>query len=738
VSWCFSRQIPKIYQNLLTPITVPSPSICMKRTLQSLYLIFFDMVRAMQNANTLITSPANGSNDPMARSGMPSLPKITVKLRVRRPTSLASSQTSAEEEPLFMASRSARKHYRSLSPISNRAPRKKSRQSESSAKKRDDDPAHENLAWDIINREISEWQTVCQTGRPSWWSPVSKWTQGGARSTWQEEVRAIPPWRMNLDHGHRPGQRFDNQRRAVTDSYLADDRNVQDLAHLIAIQLLGACFTLPPEHISGYKSPAYNCFDTLSLSEMPDSKLISSLRMHTEARYSPSFGHQARNTSPAYRWQGAHDGNSPSRSREHSSGNQSPDIKTSKKSSRRQRIHRALHVTDGSATECFMESHSSLYEMTDVLPAAAMTAWNLLNGGTGPDPKAESFTAPDGSIKSCPSTPGGIDFQPLHTSRLASEIFHGHTVDALQDYGDLRVSTRPNSQGLQPFIRSEPHHIYIQPVKELVVKRWQNFRRRVDPARRGPEVISVSASSRSTAAEGSTGSPRLSSDGKERRRQARERGDIHNSGIECNSHHDTPISGVDSGVASPDHMDHPSLDFKHTNTLGVADAIANAFVDSDLTTAVSLSLTPPNSQTSSSLPSPLAASTSSLSSKTDSGYFIGPSTGSSKPLQAPPTFSARRHGQRGQRKSMLSEVCTPEDVEEERNAFSAIGSPLPSPREEFDSGAAGELPSQIPKLDMVEEAIPIRKPRPENLTHVQGKMSFLVWPGPVGRFGDQV
>lgn len=682
------------------------------------------MVYTTPNSTTPIIWPVNCSND-TARTGLPSLPNITIKLRARRPTSLVSSQASAADEPLFMTSKPDRILHRSLSPISNRAPRKKSRKSEPNGKKRDDDPADENLAWDIIDREIAEWQTVCQTGRPSWWSPVPKWTQGGARSTWQEELRAIPPWRMNLDHGHRSEQRYDTQRRAVTDSYLADDKNLQDLAHVIAIQLLGACFTLPPEHISGYKSPAYNCFDTLGSSEIPDSRLISSLRMHTEARYSPSFGHQARNTSPAYRCQRAYDSQSPPRSHESSSRHHPRETKISKKTSRRQGIHRALHVTEGSAADCSMDSHSSLFEVTEVPP----------KGGEASDQQAESSTIPGRSIKSCPSTPGGVDVRPLHSSRLASEIFHGCSIDSLQDYAELRIHARPSSQSLQSVIPSEPHHIYIQPVKELVIRRWQKFRRRIgysfgygqrDPVRSKAQVMtSVSTSSRSTTFDGSTGSLRLSSDGKERRRQARERGDIHSTSIGSGSHNDIPIYAAGSGATSPDLLDHPSLDIEDTHTLGVAEAIANAFADSGLTTAVSFCTTPPNSQTSSNVPSPLAASTGSLNSRTDTGYFTSPFMSSSKPLQAPPTFSARRHGRLGQRKSMLSEVCTQEDTEGERSVFSAVGSPLASPREESGSEAAGALPSQIPSLDIEEEKLHVTETQPQTTASRPAQEEFL-------------
>lgn len=687
------------------------------------------MAHAAQNATNPIKHPADCYNNTLPCVGIPSLHSISIKLRVHRPTSPASSQASAEDSPLLIASKPVGKHQCSLLTISNRSLRKKSHQSEPSIKTHDDDLACENMAWDTINREISEWQNVCQTGRPSWRSPVSKWTQGRACSTWQEEFHDIPPWRRKSDHAHRPGQRYDEQRRAVTDSYLANNSKVQDLAHLIAVQLLSACFTLPPEHISSYKSSAYHCFDNPGSREMLDSRLISSLRMHTEARYSPSFGHQARNTSPSNRWQGAYDGPSRTRSRESSSGYQSPDIETSRKTSRKQRIHRALHVTEGSTAECSMDSHLELYDLSDIPPATTTAAWHHLKSGTIPDNKLDATTVLDRTIKSFPSTPSEFDTQLLHPSRLATEIFRGHTPDVLQTHGYSQIPDQPRRQTLPSVIRPEPHHIYVEPVKELVVKHWQTLRRRFgyglgyahhDPLNRGANAIpSVSASSRSIPAERSVGSSALSSDGKERRRQARESGHIHSDSMESNPRYNTPTSASESGVASPRHLEHPSTDTAYTESLGVVEAIANAFADSGLTTAVSLCFTP-NSHTSSSVPSPSAVTTGSLSSKTDSGCFIGPATSNLKPLHSPHTSSTRHHGQRRHQRSNLSEICTPEDIEE-TGVLSELGSPLTSPKEESGSEAAGELTSQIPKLEMEEREPIIGQILPETIESRRGQ-----------------
>ncbi len=657
--------------------------------------------------------PAPCSSDVVARPEMPSLDNVGMKLRVRQPTSPGSSQASADDIPLFMASKPMRRTRRSLSPIDNRTPRKTSRQSEPDTKPPNDDPTPENMAWEIIAREISEWQKVCQTGRPSWWSPVPDWTQGD-RSVWPEELHALPPWCMNIDHARRFGQCYDEKRRALTDGYLADNNNVQDLARLIAVQLLGACFTLPPEHMSHYKKPAYHIFDTPGSTEMPGSWLISSLRMHAEARHSPSFGHQARNTSPAYRWQGAYDGPSPSSSLGPSSDLQAGNSNDSRKASRRRRLHRALHVTEGSTADCSTGSHLEFFDLSDVLRTAEKNFRYRLKGDTGADQEAESSVS-DRNTRSCPSTPSGSDNQVLDSSRFATEIFRGHTPDALGNQEYSQMPDQPRRRTLQSVIRSEPHHVYIQPVKQLVVKRWRTIRRRFgyssgyvhhDPVNRKVNTISpMTASSRSAGAEGSIDSPALSSEGKGRRRKARESGDIHSNNIDSNPRYNTSISAEESGVASPEYPEHPSVESTDTKSTRVSEATASGFVGSGLTAAVSLCFTPPNSLASSNGPSPAAATTESPNTNPGLGHFTGPATSISKPLNSPPTSSARRHGQRRHQKSNLSEICTPEDIED-RSVVSALGGPLASPREESGSDVAAEQPGQIPKLEKEEQKSP--------------------------------
>jgi hypothetical protein len=170
-----------------------------------------------------------------------------------------------------------------------------------------------------------------------------------------------------------------------------------------------------------------------------------------------------------------------------------------------------------------MDSHVELHDLSDALMTASTNAWHRLRDGIGADQTVES-SGLDQYTKSCPSTPTEFDTQQLHSSRLAKEIFRGHTPDALQAKGHSQTLDRQNGHILHSVIRSDPHHIYIQPVKELVVKRWRTLRRRFGyslgyvhhyPVNSGPNAISsILTLLRSIPADMSIGSPALSSNGK--------------------------------------------------------------------------------------------------------------------------------------------------------------------------------------------------------------------------------
>jgi hypothetical protein len=658
-----------------------------------------------------LPEPAHTSRPEMLSSSFKN-----VKLRSRCPTSLASSEASANDGPLFMTSKAAKGHRRSLSHISNRSVRRADRGSEPNFKTQPD-LTRENMAWDVINTEISEWQNVCQTGRPSWSSPASNWTRNGVRSTWREDPHAIPFSRLNLDHVERPRQRYDALRRAVTDSYLADSNNVQEIAQLVAIQLLSACFTLPPDHISSHKSSAYRCFDTLGADDIRDSRLISSLQMHTEARYSPSFGHQARNTSPADFWHGAYDGST--RSRSSSPHRQSTDADSLTRTARR-RVHRASHTTDKSASNCSMDSHSGYFDH----PGSSQTAETSRTLRERQGTRHNDLPSSSGrSIQSAPVSPGGSGWhmRPMSTlSPRTGRAQAGHEGGQLSRGISMHQQTPRFT--LKPVIRSEPHHVYVQPVRELVIKRWQTLRGRFRRTRSqgGPETSSLASramsstagSGYSTPGERSFGSPFLSSDAKERRRRARERGDIHSSSVESSPRYNTPTSADGSGTASP--LNFELYSSYHENggrsRADIAKALTSAGING-LSNSPSQSFTPPNSH-GSPVPSPPPALTGSLSSRVGSPTKSG--TSNPRPSPSVPSFSPRRQGARRQRRSMLSEVCTPDDIEEERNDLSVVGSALASPREESGSDSLAGSGPVTPTLDMLlrDEASAASSPGP--------------------------
>ncbi|KAI9049429.1 hypothetical protein LZ554_006462 [Drepanopeziza brunnea f. sp. 'monogermtubi'] len=180
----------------------------------------------------------------------------------------AMTNESENSQILYMANpkRSRRSGRKSLSSVANNP----FRRNEGSS---DKEEAHvrDTLSWNIIDQEIYEWQYVCQTGRPYWWSAESKYTR---LKKLQPRVHDSSTgwWMRELDASPKPV--FAEKRRAVSDNYFCDPSTIHDLAHLIAVQLLGACFTLPPDHILGIPYPSYT-IDKYATGRLPDPRMIS-------------------------------------------------------------------------------------------------------------------------------------------------------------------------------------------------------------------------------------------------------------------------------------------------------------------------------------------------------------------------------------------------------------------------------------------------------------------------------
>lgn len=158
----------------------------------------------------------------------------------------------------------------------------------------------EEITWNIVDQEIFEWQYSCHTGRPYWWAPDSKYIRLKNVQPRVFNEPSPPVWMGEMTHEcWKPS--YNQQRRAASEGFTQDPNASDELAHMVAIQLLGSCFTLPPDDIAGAPSPNYSMWDGKGVT-LPDPRMISSLRMHSHFRYSPSFGHQARNASPVSMW----------------------------------------------------------------------------------------------------------------------------------------------------------------------------------------------------------------------------------------------------------------------------------------------------------------------------------------------------------------------------------------------------------------------------------------------------
>ena len=404
----------------------------------------------------------------------------------------------------------------------------------------------DNLAWSVIDREIDEWQRVCRTGRLSWWSQESKDRRLGRLSVRISTQSSTQSWMNEFDSRRKDVS--SSQRRAVSDSYLTGLNCAEELAHLVAIQLLSSCFTLPPDQI-GFPLSRFTSHNLEGPRDCPDPRLISSLRMHTHFRYSPSFGHQAQNTSPVDLWSESCQGPEfPSSPPYLTLGFHTPFISTSVPPSRRRTAHRSRNLARSSGEGRLVNQsveHSDKSCTTKLDPIASVSTQHLRQAND--ESKARSTVV-------------------LHVPQ--HRIDCRHCAMSIRPSGDGKraksyrgVQSAPHSYspttkyGLQREFRSEPHHFFVQPAKDSVVKRWKTFRRRV-----GGSLYSTPSDSDnfktqlSSIPPSAASSPALSSDARVRRRRAQQRSHIRSSSGSI-PHYNSPASGC----GSPDGNDQPRL-----------------------------------------------------------------------------------------------------------------------------------------------------------------------------------
>ncbi|OBT67415.1 hypothetical protein VE03_03113 [Pseudogymnoascus sp. 23342-1-I1] len=655
------------------------------------------------NENETGTFVANGSTkaEPPATSGLPQSSKSRADTiaRSRKQESLRSSQTSDQDSILYISPRKARRRQRqSLSAISNNSiiTNDDAEISSRLANRLN----REKLAWETINAEILEWQTVCRTGQPSWWSPASRWTrQRRARSRTSRDITSFegPGFGGLGDNWSTPAQRFEQQKHMSKGA-----SNTQEQAFITAVQLLSVSFTLPVEQFENYKNSAMY-FASVASDGVPDARLISSLRMHTDYRWSPAFGHEARSTSPEYLRKAPHGGELALGSL--GDAPLSLDLSysgRSRRSKRKRKRHRIRYVTPADTSR---QEHVEKVDSQRPNPDLPSSTSGLVEGSfIGSTQQTRPHMLPGRSAHSCPVSPTltsrsvGTRARRLRHHLPTQVEIDEPPKEALQARWQLESSRYT----LEPAIRSEPHPVFIQPVKELVVKSWQTFRKKLDNTlNRGcPDPGGTSApfnNEQMSLSWPALVGPSASSWAVQRRRNARERHDIYSSSVESSPRYNSLTSGTSSDASS-----------SQIRTDSVTTPPA-AIKPSSLTEVVNASKA--NKQpagSSQSIPSLTSNSTSDADSESSSprpviprnaaGFFIGKSGGSG-PNHTMPTFvPLRGSNRRARRRSMLSEVSTPYGdimlTEEEQLMMDGGGNKVTKTTEQLKSGSNAKFPAE--------------------------------------------
>lgn len=581
----------------------------------------------------------------------------TVRRRKQQESPQTSTPASDQDSPLYISPKKARRRQRqSLSAISNRSiiTDYEAEISSRLANKLN----REKLAWETINAEILEWQTVCRTGRPSWWSPASRWTcQRRARSRTSRDWGNMETANC-ADFGNNwptPAQRFEQQKHKGTST-------AQEQAFITAVQLLSVSFTLPVEQFENYKNSTSLYFSNLAFDSVPDARLISSLRMHTDYQWSPAFGHEARSTSPEYLRKETHGEELPLASL--GDAPLSLDLSYSGRSrrmKRRRKRHRVRNVTPADT------SRQENVEKADGQRSTPVLSSTFLNSGEGSisdsTRQTKSHLMPGHKAHSCPVSP------TLTTKSVVSKQSrlqhhpptHGEKDEPSKNTPTSRWQLESSRYTLEPAIWSEPHPVFIQPVKELVVKSWQTFRKNLDNtlSRGCPDPGGTSAPFKNEQMSLSWPAlvgPSSSSWAVQRRRNARERYDIYSSSADSSSRYNSLTSGTTSDGSSQVPTDS-------------AGALAEARGSSSLAEVVNSSKADKNPASfSHSVPSLTSNNTSDADSESSSprpiprnpaGFFIGKAARGG-PNHTMPTFDPLlRNNRRARRPSMLSEVSTP-------------------------------------------------------------------------------
>lgn len=232
----------------------------------------------------------------------------------------------------------------------------------------------------------------------------------------------------------------------------------QALTTMIAIQLLATCFTLPPGSERSSRSLASYHSRSFAIGRSPNHKMISSLRLHTQFWNSPALGHNARNSSPALAWPNAR--SEPSR-----------EERLAEDISRRRRIEQlnkrqhfgkepnSRHALSSNSLDMVEEDNGIATSTSLRRRNRSSTGVTRSPGATSQRRKVDRIYARHSRVASPPTGPNS----QISGTQGARPIWRNNRANAI---GSHRLS-------FQPVLRSEDHPVFIQPVKEHIIRRWR-------------------------------------------------------------------------------------------------------------------------------------------------------------------------------------------------------------------------------------------------------------------------
>ena len=208
---------------------------------------------------------------------------------------------------------------------------------------------------------------------------------------------------------------------------------------MIAVQLLACCFSVPQD-IKTLTLPSG--WYRQNRQTGTASRLVSSLRQHTQWSHSPAFGYHARNNSAESLCSTAVcETSREAHLAEHVSRNRllSQKRRPGKKVTTRRRDRRVDHRGGN------LSGHSSF-------------PFHLREGSRSTIWSASSQRLPPKGRRSQSKSPG--QDQPVHETWALPHREGGHA---------------KHSSSLEPTLHSEGHPVFIQPIKQYVLKRWRTF-----------------------------------------------------------------------------------------------------------------------------------------------------------------------------------------------------------------------------------------------------------------------